>query len=153
MNELLPAPAKQLPSSYSVQEAAARTGLSEHNLRYYERVGLLRPVERLPESGHRRYSDIDIEWIRFLVCLRETRMPIVQMRRYAALRDQGITTLEARRLMLEEHREQVLRQIEELDRCRRLLDHKIDYYHLTEQHLEAGLPVPTYRMPERKESC
>ena len=150
MNELLDATTPSGRISYSVQEAASRTGLSEHNLRYYERVGLLPPAERLPKNGHRRYSDSDIEWIRFLVCLRETRMPIVQMRRYARLREQGVTTLEARRLMLEEHREALAAQIEELEQSRLFLNHKIDYYHLTEHHLEAGLPVPTYRMPERR---
>jgi DNA-binding transcriptional MerR regulator len=153
MNQLLPAPIlanKTSQQSYSVQETATRTGLSEHNLRYYERVGLLRPVERLPESGHRRYSEEDLEWIRFLVCLRETRMPIVQMKRYADLRERGLSTLEARRLMLEEHHAFVCAQIAELEQCRLLLEFKIDYYKLSEQSLEAGLPIPLYRAPRGK---
>ncbi len=77
-------------------------------------------------------------------------MPIVQMRRYAWLCEQGITTLEARRLMLEEYHEALAAQIEELEQSRLFLNHKIDYYHLTEQNLQAGLPVPIYRMPERR---
>lgn len=149
MNERLQSvPVRQ--RSYSVQETASRTGLSEYNLRYYERIGLLRPVERLPDSGHRRYSDDDLEWIYFLACLRETRMPLVQMRRYVQLREQGISTLEMRRQMLEEHRTAVCAQIAQLEQCRNLIDYKIDYYQLAEQQVEDGLPIPTYRAPERE---
>jgi DNA-binding transcriptional MerR regulator len=152
MNQLLPSapPAPSGQRLFTVQEAASLTGLSEHNLRYYERVGLLRHVERLPESGHRRYTNDDLDWIYFLACLRETRMPIDQMRRYAQLREQGISTLEARRRMLEDHREAVRAQIAQLEACRDLLDYKVDYYEMAEQQVEAGLPVPTYRAPERK---
>ena len=77
-------------------------------------------------------------------------MPIVQMRQYADLREQGISTLETRRIMLEGHRAAVCAQIAELDRCRSFLDYRTDYYALCEQHVEAGLPVPAYRAPERK---
>src|SRR5437763_879054 len=33
-----------LLATYTVQQAAALTGLSEHTLRYYERIGLIQPV-------------------------------------------------------------------------------------------------------------
>jgi predicted site-specific integrase-resolvase len=39
----------------TIQQVAQQTGLSVHTLRYYERNGLLEPVDRA-SSGHRRYS-------------------------------------------------------------------------------------------------
>jgi DNA-binding transcriptional MerR regulator len=48
----------------TVQQTAARTGLSEHTLRYYERAGLLEQVRRHHFSGHRRYSASDLARIR-----------------------------------------------------------------------------------------
>jgi hypothetical protein len=39
-------PRRPTQQSYSVQQAAALTGLSEHTLRYYERIGLIEPVHR-----------------------------------------------------------------------------------------------------------
>jgi DNA-binding transcriptional MerR regulator len=48
----------------SIQQVAAITGLSIHTLRYYERLSLLAStrIRRLP-NGHRRYSEVDLEWI------------------------------------------------------------------------------------------
>lgn len=39
----------------TIQQVTALTQLNEHTLRYYERIGLLDPVNRA-SSGHRRYS-------------------------------------------------------------------------------------------------
>ena len=72
-------------TSLSIAEAAERTGLTAHTLRYYERDGLLlHSVERAP-SGHRRYTDEDLRWIQMVTRLRATGMPIRDVRRYAAL--------------------------------------------------------------------
>ena len=48
----------------SIQQVATITGLGIHTLRYYERLGLLAStrIRRLP-NGHRRYSEVDLEWI------------------------------------------------------------------------------------------
>ena len=54
----------------SIEEASARTGVSAHTLRYYERIGLLAPVGRAA-GGHRRYSDADLGAVGFLTLLRQ----------------------------------------------------------------------------------
>ena len=72
----------------SIAEASEATGLSAHTLRYYERAGLLEPVDR-NEGGHRRYRESDVEWVRFLTKLRATGMPIRDVRRYAELMKAG----------------------------------------------------------------
>ncbi|QSF58556.1 MerR family transcriptional regulator [Nocardioides sp. zg-1228] len=83
----------------SIAEAAARSGLTAHTLRYYERDGLLlHAVERAP-SGHRRYTEEDLRWIEMVTRLRATGMPIRDVRRYAALVRAGDGT-EAERLGL-----------------------------------------------------
>src|SRR5258708_29855364 len=84
----------------TIQEVAARTGLSVHTLRYYERVGLLDPVGRAT-SGHRRYADGDLNWIAFLLHLRATGMSIRQMQAFADLRRQGEATMPERLAFLE----------------------------------------------------
>jgi DNA-binding transcriptional MerR regulator len=79
------------------------TGLSADTLRYYERIGLLDPIERAP-GGHRRYSGNDAAWVEFLTRLRATGMSIAQMRRFAELRRRGADTVRERRELLEAHR-------------------------------------------------
>jgi DNA-binding transcriptional MerR regulator len=114
--------------TYSVQEAAARTGLSEHTLRYYERVGLIAPVQRDGSSKHRRYSEEDLRGIEFLKRLRATGMHICDMQRYMALFQQGDSTLDERRAMLEEHGRRVREQIAELQGHLEVIDYKISNY-------------------------
>jgi DNA-binding transcriptional MerR regulator len=47
-------------STLTIADAARASGLSAHALRYYERAGLLDPIDR-DASGHRRYSPEDLE--------------------------------------------------------------------------------------------
>jgi len=103
------------------------TGISGHTLRYYERADLIRPVAR--NSGNqRRYSAADIEWVRFLLRLRETGMPIARMREYASLRERGTSTTAARLALLEEHQRGLNEQIDRLTAHRTALANKIDIY-------------------------
>ena len=59
---------------YSIGEFSRKTGLGIHTLRYYEHEGLLLP-ERTA-ANRRRYSERDVEWVAFLLRLKETGMPI-----------------------------------------------------------------------------
>ena len=77
---------------YTIEEAAQRTGVSTHTLRYYERIGLLAPVGRA-SSGHRRYSDDDLGAVGFLTLLRQTGMPIRDMQRFVELTRAGDDTI------------------------------------------------------------
>jgi DNA-binding transcriptional MerR regulator len=115
-------------SGVSVQEAAERTGLSAHTLRYYERAGLLLRVGRQGSGAHRRYSEDDLRFLAFLKRLRATGMPIREMRRYAALVRAGDATLEERRHMLEERRDETRRQLRELQQSLDAIEWKIENY-------------------------
>jgi DNA-binding transcriptional MerR regulator len=114
--------------AYSVAEASARTGLSAHTLRYYERVGLMPRVGRTGDGSHRRYSERDLAFIEFLKRLRATGMPIGQMERYVALVGQGDGTLEERRAMLTEHGERVRQQIAALRESLAVIEWKVEHY-------------------------
>ncbi|NUP03313.1 MAG: MerR family transcriptional regulator [Nonomuraea sp.] len=111
----------------TIQEAAQRSGLSAHTLRYYERIGLIHSVGR-NHSGHRDYVEEDLQWLDFLTKLRTTGMPIADMCRYAELRREGAHTAGERLAMLELHRERVRARIAELSQDMKALDYKIDVY-------------------------
>lgn len=114
---------------------AHATSLTEHTLRYYERVGLIQPIAR-NNSGHRQYSSNDREWIEFLIRLRSTGMTIGAMLSFADLRHQGNKTAKARRTMLEKHIQSVRRQITELKQSESVLSNKIKYYKKIEASLK-----------------
>ncbi|MBA3264047.1 MAG: MerR family transcriptional regulator [Thermoleophilaceae bacterium] len=111
----------------TIAQAAERSGLSAHTLRYYERIGLIHPVGR-GENGHRRYGRDDLEWLELLTKLRTTDMPIRQMVQYAELVREGPHTAARRRAMLEDHRDAVHAQMTALEEIAAVLDHKISMY-------------------------
>jgi DNA-binding transcriptional MerR regulator len=133
----------------AVRDAADQTGVSVYTLHYYEREGLLRTSRT--SSGHRRYAQSDLGWIRILTCLRQTGMPIRKMREFAALVQQeqskipsditlsdgtvnGVTpnpvtaNIEARVEILEAHRLDVLAHINQLGRNLEHVEGKIKFY-------------------------
>jgi len=118
---------EEVATTLTIADAAKASGLSAHALRYYERAGLLEPVDR-NGSGHRRYGDRDLERIRFLMKLRATGMPIREVRRYAELMNAGPSTNAARMALLEGHRERVLQRLEETARNLDQIEWKINYY-------------------------
>jgi DNA-binding transcriptional MerR regulator len=118
----------------TVQETAARTGLSEHTLRYYERAGLLGAVRRDGSSGHRRYSADDVARSRTLACLRAAGLPLEQMRRYFVLADRGEGAAHELRALLEEQERSLAERMETLQHHLDYVRRKIDYW----AALEAG---------------
>lgn len=111
-----------------IADAAARTGLSPHTLRYYEREGLLLgPVERAA-SGHRRYTEDDLGWISMITKLRSTGMPIREVKAYADLCRVGEGNEVARLELLHSHRARVLAQIAEVADHFAAIEHKIAIY-------------------------
>lgn len=130
-----------MEKTLTIQEVAAETGLSEHTLRYYEKIGLINPVGRAA-NGHRRYTVNDVGWIAFLNRLRMTGMPITQMQQYAELQRQGDSTIGARLELLRAHREAVLAQLAELNENLAVIEYKIDWYsgEYRKQQAERALP-------------
>lgn len=114
--------------SLTIAEAADRTGLTPHTLRYYERDGLmLREVDR-STTGHRRYTEQDLTWIHLLTCLRGTGMPISDVRRYAGLVRAGEGNEIARLDLLRAHRQRVLAQLAQVQEHLGAIDRKIGIY-------------------------
>lgn len=111
----------------TVAQMADVTGVSAHTLRYYERAGLIHAVGR-SAGNQRRYSSEDVEWLKFLLRLRATGMPIAQMRRYAELRALGADTMAERMSLLESHRVGLRQQVDRLHRHEDALMAKIDKY-------------------------
>ena len=120
---------KPIPEAgVSIAEAARRTGVSAHTLRYYERAGLVvSPVDRT-SGGRRRYRHIDLQWIKVCTKLRATGMPIRSIKRYADLVAAGPGNEQERLELLETHRLDVLAKLKEVQESLATIDHKIDVY-------------------------
>lgn len=98
-------------TSLSIQDVSRQSGLSEPTLRYYEEVGLLGPIARDGSSGHRRYSDGDLDTAQVLACLRAMGVGIEDMRTYQANRLRGHDAAGEQRDILLRHAVRVQEQI------------------------------------------
>jgi len=128
---------------YTIQEMAITSGLSEHTLRYYERFGLLTP-ERHASSGHRRYSQQDIQWVVFVKRLRSTAMPLAQIKRYADLLRQGDATIAERQRLLEEHKLLIEANLREVQQHLEAITFKIALYKQQHAPPASDEPVELY---------
>jgi DNA-binding transcriptional MerR regulator len=111
----------------TIAQAARLAGVSALTIRYYERAGLLAPIER-NDSGHRRFSPEDVEWVVVCTKLRATGMPIRRIRQYAELVRDGDGNEAERLAPLEAHRADVLRRLNDVQRNLELVDYKIGLY-------------------------
>jgi DNA-binding transcriptional MerR regulator len=125
----------------TIQQVSEATGLSAHTLRYYERIGLIHPIER-EKNTHRRYTSNDVGWVDFLNKLRATGMSIQQMSAYAALQRLGDATLAQRVEMLREHRDEVEAHMAELAKHLEVIRWKVSVYEeLLEQEQELQIQL------------
>lgn len=112
--------------AYTIAQAAEMTGLSPSAIRYYDKEGLLPQVER--KNGIRIFQDMDIRWLHLLTCLKNTGMPIKRIREYAEMAQRGDETLKERQALIEEQRQFVQDQIDQLMFYMQELDFKEWYY-------------------------
>ena len=112
---------------YTIKEVAEKFNLTEYTIRYYDKEGLLPFIER-NKSGNRIFTDRDMDWLTIICCLKNTGMQIKQIKQYIDWCIEGDKTLEIRRQMFLDHRNEVLKQIGELKKNLSMIDYKIKFY-------------------------
>ncbi len=110
-----------------IAEVSERYDIPLDTLRYYERIGLIPPVNR-NKSGIRDYNEIDLKRVEFIKCMRSAGLPVEVLVEYVGLVQQGDQTIEARKEILREQREQLSAKIEEMQKTLALLTYKIEVY-------------------------
>ena len=114
--------------TFSISEVASEAGLSIDTLRYYERTGLMLEAIERATSGHRRYTERHVSWVVFLTKVRQTGMPIRQMRDYAALVRAGRGNEDERLALLAAHRDAVVERVADIQRNLESIEKKIENY-------------------------
>jgi DNA-binding transcriptional MerR regulator len=110
-----------------IAEVSERYAVPPDTLRYYERIGLIPPINR-NESGIRDYDEIDVKRVEFIKCMRSAGLPIEVLIAYVRLVQQGDITIETRKEMLKEQREQLVSRMKEMQKTLDMLDYKIKVY-------------------------
>lgn len=112
---------------YSMKETCDKVGMNYEALKFYCNQGLVPNVKR-DENNRRMFDDRDIAWIQSLTCLKNCGMSIREMKQYLSLCLEGASTIPERKIILEKKREELLKNIEELNACVDYIDWKQQFY-------------------------
>lgn len=110
-----------------ITEVSKKFNLSQDTLRYYEKIGLIPPINR-NKSGVREYTEEDCNWIEFIKCMRGAGLPIGVLIEYVGLFQQGDITFDARKELLIEQRNILIGKMEDMNRTLKRLNYKIAIY-------------------------
>lgn len=113
------------PAELRLRDAVLRTGLTADTLRYYEREGLVGPIDR--RSGQRRYTEDDVAWIGLVTCLRDAGLGIADLRRFTELL-RGEAGGGDRVTFLRRRREELQERLRRTEAALGVLDDKIAHY-------------------------
>jgi len=130
---------------YTIRQVAEMVDLTTYTLRYYEKEGLLPFIER-NEHGNRIFKDNDIEWVQLVCCLRDTGMPIAEIKDYVDLCRVGDETTEQRRQIILEHKLKVEQKIEKMKQSLVKINKKLQCYNHLNTTEETDICNPNYKI-------
>lgn len=111
----------------NIKEASSTTGVSADTIRYYERIGLIMPIERV--NGIRKFNERNINQINFAKTMREAGLSIETLKDYVTLVfEDDPTTIPARKDLLGEAIKTLNEKVKEVVDARDYLQWKIDNY-------------------------
>ncbi|MCR5736446.1 MAG: MerR family transcriptional regulator [Eubacterium sp.] len=119
----------------TIKEVCEKFDITPDTLRYYERVGVIPEVNRTP-GGIRDYKEEDIAWVENAVCMRSAGVPVEMLIEYVKLYQQGDETLEARKNLLMEAKNEVQKQLDKYQATMDRLNFKISRY---EEAIKTGI--------------
>ena len=118
---------------YSIRAFADIFGLTPATVRYYESLGLISPQRSV--NQRRFYTEKDVDWMRFILHLKNTGMSMEQLQQYVLLRSQGDVTIAERLELLLQTRDDFLQQQAKLQKHLQILNDKIEWYQRRQQGL------------------
>ena len=111
---------------YSIGEISKMFQLPISTLRYYDKEGLFPHLNRV--NGVRQFSESEIETLRVIDCLKRSGLEIKDIKEYMSLCSLGNTTLKQRKEIFEKQKEEVLQEMEKLQKVLSMLNYKCWYY-------------------------
>ncbi len=111
---------------YSIGEISKMFQLPISTLRYYDKEGLFPHLKRV--NGVRQFSESEVETLRVIDCLKKSGLEIKEIKEYMSLCSLGNTTLKQRKAIFEKQKEEVLQEMENLQKVLSMLNYKCWYY-------------------------
>ena len=110
-----------------IKAVAEQFGMLPTTLRFYEEKGLIPAVPR-DENGVRDYGTFEINWIRFICCMRSAGCSIAMLQEYSRLCRAGDGTIPERLELLKQQYAALEKRERELQESLKVLRGKIETY-------------------------
>lgn len=94
---------------YSIKSLAKMAGISTRTLRYYDEIGLLKPL-KINSSGYRIYGDKELDILQQILFYKALELPLEQIKQIITSKD-----FDSKKALYE-HKNNILKKQEELNR-------------------------------------
>jgi len=109
-----------------IGEVSIKYNMSADTLRYYEKIGLFKPVKKV--SGIRNFDEDDLKQLDFIICMKNSGFELTDIVRYMNLYNKGASTKEERLKMLMNQKDKLKEEINNKKETMKFLDYKISLY-------------------------
>ncbi|WP_334330445.1 MerR family transcriptional regulator [Companilactobacillus sp. HBUAS59699] len=113
--------------TFSIKDIAKYFNLSISTIRYYDKRGLL-PFVSKNDAGYRVFTRSDMAFIKTICCLKDTGMPIRDIKQYIDYCMEGPKSIDKRKELLLKHKQHILMEEQTLKKNLKEIDQKIDHY-------------------------
>lgn len=114
----------------TITEVSKMFNISADTLRYYEKIGLIPAINRTP-GGIRDFTEEDCKWVEYAKCMRNSGIQVEALVEYVELFQKGDSTTAARKQILIDQRDILLKKTLEMQKALERLNSKIERYEET----------------------
>ncbi len=112
---------------YSISEVSRKMNVSISTLRYYDNIGLF-PNLKKDKSGNRLFDKDSIETLRVIQYMKKAGMKLEEIKEYINWCKEGDSTILKRLELFKKQKENVLKQMKQLEETLNLINFKKWYY-------------------------
>jgi len=125
--------------TYSIGHISKMLNISISSLRYYDKEGLLPLVNRTP-GNIRIFDDTDVECLKMIECLKNTGMPLKDIKQFFEWCEEGDTTIDRRYELFVHQKEKTEKQISLLRNALDRINYKCEFYRISKENGTTNVP-------------
>lgn len=117
---------------YTIGQVSEMFNIPVSTLRYYDKEGFFPNITR--SSGIRKFSDIEIETLHVIMCLKKSNVEIKDIKQFISWCEEGKSTFSNRLELFKKQKIVVENEIAELEIVLNMLKYKCWYYEQAEKY-------------------
>ena len=125
--------------TYSIGQVSELLHIPVSTLRYYDKEGLL-PLINRTGGNIRIFDDSDVECLKMIECLKNTGLPLKEIKQYFQWCEAGDSTINQRYELFLEQKKRTLEQIQLLESALDRIEFKCEFYRVAKEKGTTNLP-------------